>query len=68
MKALVLSANSVHADGRPLVLLSRYLRAKPLPERVATIELFPAVARLAAEAGVTLLLLGGVEAVNREAA
>lgn len=60
-------ADSINADGQPLVLLSRYLCAHPLPERVATTDLFPAVARLAAEAGVTFFMLGGAEEVNRRA-
>ena len=67
LKESILSADSVNADGQPLVLLSRYLCANPLPERVATTDLFPAVARLAAEAGVTFYMLGASESVNREA-
>ncbi len=63
----ILSADSVNADGQPLVLLSRYLCSKPLPERVATTDLFPAVARLAAQAGVTFYMLGAREEVNRKA-
>jgi exopolysaccharide biosynthesis WecB/TagA/CpsF family protein len=67
LKESILCADSVNADGQPLVLLSRYLCASPLPERVATTDLFPAVARLAAEAGVTFYVLGASEKVNREA-
>ena len=67
LKESILSADSVNADGQPLVLLSRYLCANPLPERIATTDLFPAVARLAAEAGITFYLLGASEKVNREA-
>ncbi|MGD0185177.1 MAG: WecB/TagA/CpsF family glycosyltransferase [Roseiarcus sp.] len=63
----ILSADSVNADGQPLVLLSRYLCANPLPERVATTDLFPAVARLAAQKGVTFYMLGAGEEVNRRA-
>jgi N-acetylglucosaminyldiphosphoundecaprenol N-acetyl-beta-D-mannosaminyltransferase len=66
--AMFLSADSINADGQPLVLLSRYLCATPLPERVATTDLFPVVARLAARTGVTFYLLGGSEDVNRKAA
>jgi N-acetylglucosaminyldiphosphoundecaprenol N-acetyl-beta-D-mannosaminyltransferase len=66
--AMFLSADSINADGQPLVLLSRYLCATPLPERVATTDLFPVVARLAARTGVTFYLLGGTEDVNRKAA
>jgi N-acetylglucosaminyldiphosphoundecaprenol N-acetyl-beta-D-mannosaminyltransferase len=61
------SADSINADGQPLVFLSRYLCANPLPERVATTDLFPVVARLAANAGVTFYMLGGSEEVNRKA-
>lgn len=64
---MIRSADSVNADGQPLVFLSRYLCANPLPERVATTDLFPVVARLAAKAGVTFYLLGGSEEVNRKA-
>ncbi len=62
------SADSINADGQPIVTLSRLFSRTPLPERVATSDLFPAVARLAAESGVTFYLLGGGEAVNRAAA
>ncbi|WP_158815570.1 WecB/TagA/CpsF family glycosyltransferase [Methylocapsa sp. S129] len=67
LAAMFLSADSVNADGQPLVFLSRYLCANPLPERVATTDLFPVVARLAAKAGVTFYMLGGSEEVNRKA-
>jgi N-acetylglucosaminyldiphosphoundecaprenol N-acetyl-beta-D-mannosaminyltransferase len=66
LAAMFLSADSVNADGQPLVFLSRYLCANPLPERVATTDLFPVVARLAAKAGVTFYMLGGGEEVNRK--
>ena len=64
---MFLSADTVNADGQPMVFLSRYLCANPLPERVATTDLFPVVARLAAAAGVTFYMLGGGEEINREA-
>ena len=62
------SADSINADGQPIVTLSRLLSHTPLPERVATSDLFPAVARLAGRAGVTFYLLGGNETANRAAA
>jgi N-acetylglucosaminyldiphosphoundecaprenol N-acetyl-beta-D-mannosaminyltransferase len=61
------NADSINADGQPLVVLSRLLCRNPLPARVATTDLFPAAARLAAQAGVTFYMLGGAEAVNRAA-
>jgi exopolysaccharide biosynthesis WecB/TagA/CpsF family protein len=67
LTAMFLSADSINADGQPLVLLSRYLCATPLPERVATTDLFPVVARLAARAGISFYMLGGSEEINRKA-
>ncbi len=67
LSEMIRNADSVNADGQPLVFLSRYLCANPLPERVATSDLYPVVARLAAKAGVTFYLLGGGEEVNRRA-
>jgi len=61
------SADTINADGQPIVILSRFLCRNPLPSRVATSDLFPAAARLAAQAGVTFYLLGGSEQVNRAA-
>jgi N-acetylglucosaminyldiphosphoundecaprenol N-acetyl-beta-D-mannosaminyltransferase len=40
-------ADMVHADGMPLVFASRWLAREPLPERVATTDLFHDVARRA---------------------
>jgi N-acetylglucosaminyldiphosphoundecaprenol N-acetyl-beta-D-mannosaminyltransferase len=61
------SADSINADGQPIVTLSRLLCRTPLPARVATTDLFPIVARLAAEAGATFYMLGASEDVNRAA-
>ena len=67
IKSLFRSADSISADGQPLVTASRFLSRHPLPERVATTDLFPEVARLAQEKQVTFYMLGGTEAVNRKA-
>lgn len=67
VKALFASADIIHCDGQPLVLLSRFQGSLRLPERVATTDLYPAVAALAAQRGTTFYLLGASEAVNREA-
>ena len=67
VKALFAAADVIHCDGQPLVMLSRLRGSRRLPERVATTDLFPAVAALAAERGTTFYLLGASEAVNREA-
>ena len=59
IRALLLSADLIHADGMPLVFASRWKCRTPLPERVATTDLFHDVARLAETCGATFYLLGG---------
>jgi N-acetylglucosaminyldiphosphoundecaprenol N-acetyl-beta-D-mannosaminyltransferase len=63
--ALVDCADLIAADGQPLVAASKILSKKPLPERVATTDLYPIVARMAQETGTTFYLLGASEEVNR---
>jgi N-acetylglucosaminyldiphosphoundecaprenol N-acetyl-beta-D-mannosaminyltransferase len=46
------------ADGQPMVIASRFRCKHPLPERVATTDLFHDVARLAEEDGSTFYMLG----------
>ena len=60
-------ADSINADGQPMVTLSRLLARTPLPERVATTDLFPAVAEIAMEAGLSFYILGASERVNSKA-
>ena len=64
---LVDAADLVSADGQPLVFASRFLSSARLPERVASTDLYPAVARMAEREGVSFYLLGASEAVNRAA-
>lgn len=59
IRALFTAADLIHADGMPLVFASRLKCATPLPERVATTDLFHDVARLAEPAGASFYLLGG---------
>jgi len=47
------AADLINADGQPLVTVSRFKSSTPLPERVATTDLFHTVARKAAAAGTT---------------
>lgn len=61
---LVDSADLINADGQPLVMASRLLSEKPLPERVATTDLYPLVARLAQQKGASFYLFGASEKVN----
>jgi exopolysaccharide biosynthesis WecB/TagA/CpsF family protein len=62
---LVDCADLVNADGKPMVVASRFLSKAPLPERVATTDLYPLVARMAQEAGASFYLFGASEEVNR---
>ena len=60
-------ADQIVADGQPLVTASRWLCANPLPERVATTDLFHDVARLAEQGGESFYFLGSTEPENRKA-
>jgi N-acetylglucosaminyldiphosphoundecaprenol N-acetyl-beta-D-mannosaminyltransferase len=67
IRALFLDADLIHADGMPLVFASRLRGSAPLPERVATTDLFHDVARMAEAAGATFYLLGGTRDVIKAA-
>src|SRR5690242_18844183 len=59
LRWLFLAADLIHADGTPLVFASRVRCDTPLPERVATTDLFHDVARVAQERAARFFLLGG---------
>ena len=61
------AADLINADGQPLVTVSRFKSKTPLPERVATTDLFDVVARKAAAAGLTFYLFGANEEENAAA-
>lgn len=65
--ALFDKADMINADGQPMVLASRFLTRHRLPERVATTDLFDAVAAKAAASGVTFYMFGATEEENRRA-
>jgi N-acetylglucosaminyldiphosphoundecaprenol N-acetyl-beta-D-mannosaminyltransferase len=67
IRRLFVEADLVHADGTPMVLASRLLCRDPLPERVATTDLFHDVAKIAQERGTTFYLLGGSDSVIEQA-
>ena len=58
VEALFSAADLIHADGQAMVLMSRLGRL-PLPERVATTDLFHDVARCAEASGTSFYFLGG---------
>jgi len=55
------AADLINADGQPLVTVSRLKSSLPLPERVATTDLFHAVARKAEAANLTFYMFGADE-------
>jgi N-acetylglucosaminyldiphosphoundecaprenol N-acetyl-beta-D-mannosaminyltransferase len=61
------TADLINADGQPLVTVSRLNSSTPLPERVATTDLFHVVARKAEAAGLTFYMFGADEAENAAA-
>ena len=61
------AADLINADGQPLVTVSRFKSPTPLPERVATTDLFHVVARKAQAAGLTFYMFGADEAENTAA-
>lgn len=64
---LFLQADLISADGQPMVLASRLFSRTPLPERVATTDLFHDVARLAAERGLSFYMFGATPEENEKA-
>ena len=67
LRALMHEADEIHADGMPMVMISRMRSSRPLSERVATTDLVHAVARRAERQGISFYFLGGTEEVNRRA-
>jgi len=61
------AADLINADGQPLVTVSRFKSSTPLPERVATTDLFHVVALKAQAAGLTFYMFGADEAENAAA-
>ena len=57
-------ADLINADGQPLVFASRIFRRTRLPERVASTDLYPIVARMAQEEAVSIYLFGASEEAN----
>lgn len=66
-RELMLGADQIHADGMPMVLLSRFFSKRALKERVATTDLVHNVAALAQASAVSFYFLGGTPEVNRKA-
>jgi N-acetylglucosaminyldiphosphoundecaprenol N-acetyl-beta-D-mannosaminyltransferase len=63
IRDLFLSADLIHADGMPLVFVSRLFGNTPLPERVCTTDLFHDVAAAALQRNVRFFFLGAAKSV-----
>jgi N-acetylglucosaminyldiphosphoundecaprenol N-acetyl-beta-D-mannosaminyltransferase len=68
IRDLFLGADLIHADGMPLVFVSRLFNTSPLPERVATTDLYHDTAIVAQQRGASFYLLGATKAVVDQAA
>ena len=67
LKGYFLDADQILADGQPMVWASRLRCRTPLPERVATTDLFHDVARLAESTGHSFYMLGATPEENARA-
>lgn len=62
---MLAQADLINADGQPMVVASRFFGEHPLPERVATTDLFHSVARGAVKRNLSFYLFGANEEENR---
>lgn len=67
VRDLFLAADAIHADGQPMVFVSRLLSERSLPERVATTDLVHNVMRLSGPACLRHFLLGAKPEINERA-
>ena len=67
-RAVIDMADVVDPDGMPLVIASRMLCRRPLPERVATTDFILDACSVAQASGIRFFLLGGVEGNASKAA
>ena len=67
LRGLFLAADQIVADGQPMVWASKIRCKTPLPERVATTDLFHDVARLAELTGHSFYLFGATSEENARA-
>ncbi len=62
---LIERSDLMSADGQAMIFASNLMTRCPLPERVATTDLYPIVASMAQDEGVSFYLFGATEEVNR---
>lgn len=67
LRELFLAADLIHADGMPMVFVSRLFHAMPLPERVATTDFFHDAAVVGQQRGARMFFLGAAKTVADQA-
>jgi N-acetylglucosaminyldiphosphoundecaprenol N-acetyl-beta-D-mannosaminyltransferase len=67
IRDLFLQADLIHADGMPLVFVSRLFHKTPLPERAATTDLFHDTALVAQQRGARMFFLGAAKSIVEQA-
>lgn len=67
MKQIVNSCGVINADGASVIMASKYLK-KPLPERVAGVDLMQSLVSLSEKKGYTIYLLGAKQEVVEKTA
>jgi N-acetylglucosaminyldiphosphoundecaprenol N-acetyl-beta-D-mannosaminyltransferase len=67
IRDLFLGADLIHADGMPMVLVSRLFHQTPLPERVATTDFVHDAAVIAQRRGARMFFLGAAKSVVDQA-
>ncbi len=63
--AMIDRSDLLSADGQAMIFASNLRTRRPLPERVATTDLYPVVAGMAQDENVSFYLFGATEEVNR---
>jgi exopolysaccharide biosynthesis WecB/TagA/CpsF family protein len=61
-------ADMIHADGQPVVLASKWMTQRPIPERTATTDFFHDAALAARQHRLRFYLLGATEEINARCA
>ena len=59
------SSDFLFADGMPIVWASKLTRGKSLPERITGADLMPLACKAAADAGLTIMLIGGAPGIAK---
>lgn len=67
IRDLFLGTDLIHADGMPMVFASRLFHRTPLPERVATTDVFHDAAKIGQQRGARMFFLGAAKTIVDQA-